>query len=60
MALLDDLSARNLAQSLSVQFMSSLGILVFSTRKGIISKSEALNGLDRLARIMYLNTSVYL
>ena len=58
--LLDDLSARILAQSLSVPFMGSLGILVLSARKGIISKSDALAGLDKLARVMYLNTSVYL
>ena len=59
-ALLDDSSARALACSLSVDFMGSLGIIVLATKYKIISKSDALDALDKITKVMYLSMLVYM
>ena len=60
LALLDDFSARVLADNLSVKVMGSLGIILLATKKSIINKKDALNALDKIAKVMYLNIPLYL
>jgi predicted nucleic acid-binding protein len=58
-ALLDEDSARVFARSLGVDVKGSLGLLIGGLREGLITREEALKGLDKLADVMYLSASVY-
>ena len=57
--LLDDLAARRFAIGLGLEVTGSIGILLKSTRLKILPKNEALDCLDKLARIMWLSIDVY-
>ena len=57
MILLDDLAARRFAIGLEVA--GSIGVLIRSAKIRRLSKSEALDALDKLARVMWLSVDVY-
>ncbi len=50
-ALLDDDAARIFARNLGVKVKGTLGILIEGLKKGLISYSDALKGLDDLSRL---------
>jgi len=58
-ALLDEDAARVFARGLGVKVKGSLGLLVEGLKKGVITYSKAINGLNNLSRIMYLSSDVY-
>lgn len=57
--LIDDLAARRFAAGLGLQVVGSIGVLIRSARAHKISKSEALEALDKLGRVMWLSIDVY-
>lgn len=57
--LIDDLAARRFAAGLGLQVVGSIGILIRSTKMHTISKTEALDALDKLGRVMWLSIDVY-
>lgn len=57
--LLDDLAARRFAIGLGLEVTGSIGILFKCTKLKIISNREALNCLEKLARIMGPSIDVY-
>lgn len=58
-ALLDEDAARVFARGLGVKVRGSLGLLIEGLKEGLISYAEALEGLDKLAEVMYLSSNVY-
>jgi len=58
-ALLDEDPARVFARGLGVNVKGSLGLLIEGLKEGLITYQEALKGLDKLADVMYLSSSVY-
>ena len=58
-ALLDEDPARIFARGLGVKVKGSLGLLIEGLKEGLITYQEALKGLDKLADVMYLSSSVY-
>ena len=58
-ALLDDEAARLFARGLGVRVRGSLGLLVEGVKRGLLSYSEGVRGLDRLSEVMYLSSNVY-
>lgn len=58
-ALLDEDTARVFAQGVGVKIKGSLGLLIEGLENGIISHQEAIEGLKKLAQIMYLSSEVY-
>jgi len=57
--LLDDLAARRFAIGLGLEVAGSIGVLIRSAKIRRLSKSEALDALERLARVMWLSVDVY-
>lgn len=57
--LIDDLAARRFASGLGLEVVGSLGVLIRSAKVGKISKSEALEALDKLAKVMWLGVDIY-
>jgi len=57
--LLDDLAARRFAAGLGLEVAGSIGVLIRSAKNRMMSKSEALNALAGLARVMWLSIDVY-
>ncbi len=57
--LIDDLAARRFAIGMGLEVVGSIGVLIRSAKVGIISKSEALDALDNLARVMWLGFDIY-
>ncbi len=57
--LIDDLAARRFAAGLGLEAVGSIGVLIRSTKMQKISKNEALEVLDKLARVMWLSIDVY-
>ncbi|MCZ7356163.1 MAG: hypothetical protein O8C66_00120 [Candidatus Methanoperedens sp.] len=57
--LIDDLAARRFAIGMGLEVVGSIGVLIRSAKLGIISKSEALDALDKLARVMWLGVDIY-
>lgn len=57
--LLDDLAARRFAIGLGLEVVGSIGVLIKSTKEHEISKEEAFNALDKLAKVMWLSIDVY-
>jgi predicted nucleic acid-binding protein len=57
--LLDDLAARRFAIGLGLEVVGSVGVLIKSTKEHGISKEEAFNALDKLAKVMWLSIDVY-
>lgn len=57
--LIDDLAARRFASGMGIEVAGSIGVLIRAARLGKKSKSEALDDLDKLARIMWLGVDVY-
>jgi predicted nucleic acid-binding protein len=55
--LLDDLPARRFAVGLGL--VGSIGVLIKSTIEHKISKEEALDALEKLAKVMWLRIDVY-
>lgn len=58
-ALIDEDSARTLARTLEVSIRGTLGIILESQRRGLLSREEALKTLDELSEIMYLSADLY-
>ena len=58
-ALIDDSAARRFAIGLGLEVIGSIGVLIKATKAGIISKEEALDGLEKLAKVMWLSVDVY-
>lgn len=58
-ALIDDSAARRFAIGLGLEVIGSIGVLIKATRAGIITKEEALDGLEKLAKVMWLSVDVY-
>jgi len=57
--LLDDLAARRFAIGLGLEVTGSIGILLRSAKRQIIPKSEVLDCLAKLARVMWLSVDIY-
>jgi len=57
--LLDDLAARRFAAGPGLEVAGSIGILIRSAKNRMMSKSEALNALAGLARVMWPSIDVY-
>lgn len=57
--LLDDLAARRFAAGLGLKVIGSVGVLIKAVQTQKISKKDALDALDRLAKVMWLNIEVY-
>ena len=57
--LLDDLAARRFAISLGLEVVGSVGVLIMSAKECKISKEEALDSLEKLAKVMWLRIDVY-
>ncbi|VVB85881.1 Uncharacterised protein [uncultured archaeon] len=57
--LIDDLAARRFAAGMGLEVVGSIGVLIRSARMGKILKSEALEALDKLARVMWLSVDIY-
>jgi predicted nucleic acid-binding protein len=51
--LLDDLAARRFATGLGLEVAGSIGVLIRSAKNRRLSKSGALDALDKLARVMW-------
>lgn len=57
--LIDDLAARRFAAGLGLEVVGSIGVLIRCVRVKTISKSEALEALEKLGRVMWLSIDVY-
>lgn len=57
--LIDDLAPRRFAAGLGLEVAGSIGVLIKSGRLHKISKGDALEALDKLARVMWLSIDVY-
>ena len=58
-ALLDEEPARAFAEGLGVKIKGSLGVCVDGFYDRLITRQEALAGLNKLSQIMYLSSNVY-
>jgi predicted nucleic acid-binding protein len=58
-ALIDDSAARRFALGLGLEVIGSIGVLIKVAKRGIISKEEALEGLEKLTKVMWLSVDVY-
>jgi len=58
-ALIDDSAARRFATGLGLEVTDSIGVLIKGAKGGIITKEEALDGLEKLAKVMWLSVDVY-
>jgi len=58
-ALIDDSAARRFAIGLGLEVTGSIGVLIKAAKAGIITKEEALGGLEKLAKVMWLSVDVY-
>jgi len=59
MALIDEDLARTLARTLGVPIRGTLGIILESLKRGLLSRAEALKALEKLSEIMYLSADLY-
>jgi len=57
--LLDDLAARRFAIGLGLEVVGSVGVLIKSAKECKISKEEAFDSLEKLAKVMWLRIDVY-
>lgn len=57
--LLDELAARRFAVGLGLEVVGPIGVLIRSAKVQKISKSEALDALNKLARVMRLSVDIY-
>jgi len=57
--LIDDLAARRFAIGLGLEVIGSIGVLIRSAKLKKIPKNEALDAMDKLAKIMWLSVDVY-
>lgn len=57
--LLDDLAARRFAAGLGLEVAGSVGVILRATKMKILPKSEALEALEKLARVMWLSVDIY-
>jgi len=55
--LIDDSAARRFALGLGLEVIGSIGVLIKVAKVGIISKEEALEGLEKLTKVMWLSFS---
>lgn len=58
-ALIDDSAARRFAIGLGLEVIGSIGVLIKATKAEIITKEEGLDGLEKLAKVMWLSVDVY-
>ena len=59
LALLDEEAARVFAVGLGVKIKGSLGVLLDGFYSRLITRKDALAGLNKLSQIMYLSSDVY-
>jgi len=59
MALLDGDPARTLARTLGITVRGTLGIILEGHERRVLSRTEALNALEKLSEVMYLSADVY-
>ncbi len=58
-ALLDDDAARIFARGMGIKVKGTLGVLIDGFNNKVISRPEALLGLNKLSQIMYLSADIY-
>lgn len=58
--LLDDASARAFASAFGVEAAGSIAVILKSAKRDKISKAEAFDALEELARVMWLSADVYM
>lgn len=58
-ALIDDSAARRFAIGLGLEVTGSIGVLIKVAKAGINTKEEALEGLEKLTKVMWLSVDVY-
>ncbi len=58
-ALLDDDAARTFARALGLEVKGSIGIIIQALSEGAITKPAAIEALERLSSIRYLNVDTY-
>jgi predicted nucleic acid-binding protein len=58
-ALIDDSAARRFAIGLGLEVIGSIGVLIKVAKVGIITKEEALEGLEKITKVMWLSVDVY-
>ena len=58
-ALLDDDAARIFARGMGIKVKGTLGVLIDGFNNKLISRPEALLGLNKLSQIMYLSADIY-
>ena len=58
-ALIDEDSARTFARTLGIPIRGTLGIILESLKRGILSRVEALKALEKLSEITYLSAELY-
>lgn len=59
LALLDDEAARVFSRGLGVEVRGSIGVVIQALKRGLVTPSEAVEGLERLSEVMYLNVDTY-
>ncbi|MHA1684912.1 MAG: DUF3368 domain-containing protein [Candidatus Heimdallarchaeaceae archaeon] len=59
LVLLDDEEARIVAKKYNLRVKGTLGILIDSTKKGLIDKNSAIKYLKKINDIMYLSSDLY-
>jgi predicted nucleic acid-binding protein len=57
--LIDDLAARRFAAGLGLEVVGSIGVLIRCAKVHKISKSDALEALEKLGKVMWLSIDVY-
>ncbi len=57
--LIDDLAARRFAIGMGLEVVGSIGVLIRCAKVHKISRSEALETLEKLGRVMWLSIDVY-
>lgn len=57
--LIDDSAARRFALGLGLDVIGSIGVLIKAAKVGIFSTEEALEGLEKLTKVMWLSVDVY-
>ena len=59
LALLDDEAARVFSRALGVEMRGSIGVIIQALKAKLVTPLEALDGLERLSEVMYLNVDTY-
>ncbi|AEA46248.1 hypothetical protein [Archaeoglobus veneficus] len=57
--LLDDIAARRFAAGLRLEIAGSVGVLIKAVKMGLIAKNEAVESLESLSEVMWMNAVVF-